>query len=62
MDKTTISEFWRGRVVFEAATLFDDNPGHVVGFVRNTDGKFYIRVEFVNGDRYNLLPDELEFQ
>jgi len=55
-----LSIFWRGRVVIEKDPLWEENPGHVVGFVKNNDsGEVLIRVEFANGDRYNLHPDEL---
>jgi len=55
-----LSIFWRGRVVVEKDPLCEDNPGHVVGFVRDEDqNTVLIRVEFANGDRYILHPDEL---
>lgn len=55
-----LSIFWRGRVVVEKDPLWENNPGHVIGFVRNDDGTdVLVRVEFANGDRYNVHPDEL---
>ena len=59
-DKYTWGEFWRGRVVIEKDPLWEDNPGHVVGFSRSDEGEVFIRVEFANGDRYNLNPEDLE--
>jgi len=55
-------EFWRGRVVVEKDPLWEDNPGHVVGFVKLDDGQVLVRVEFANGDRYNVDPTELHKQ
>jgi hypothetical protein len=59
IDKQSIRQFWRGRVVLEMEPSVEDNPGHVIGFIMKND-QFLIRVEFANGDRYNVLPDELE--
>lgn len=56
---TIWKQFWRGRVVVEKDPLWEDNPGHVVGFEKK-DGHVLVRVEFANGDRYNLHPDELD--
>lgn len=53
-----ISQFWRGRVVIEVGPTKEENPGHVVGFVKKDD-EVLIRVEFANGDRYNVSPDDL---
>jgi len=53
-------QFQRGVVVIEKEPLWEDNPGHVVGFVRDDDGHVLIRVEFANGDRYNVHPSELD--
>lgn len=59
IDKQSVRQFWRGRVVLETDPLMENNPGHVIGFIMRND-KFHIRVEFANGDRYNVLPDDLE--
>jgi hypothetical protein len=57
-DFNEYGKFWRGRVVIEERHLADNNPGHVIGFA--SDGNtVYIRVEFANGDRYNVRPYEL---
>ena len=60
--KSIWMEFWRGRVVVEKDPLWEDNPGHVVGFVKLDDGQVLVRVEFANGDRYNVDPLELHKQ
>jgi hypothetical protein len=62
-DLNIIKEFHKGRVVVER--LWDNpdsanNPGHVVGFVSDSNGKVVIRVEFANGDRYNVSPEDLD--
>ena len=57
-DFNEYRKFWRGRVVIEEYHLNDDNPGHVISFVKQ-DNQVLIRVEFANGDRYNLRPNEL---
>lgn len=54
-----LSIFWRGRVVIEKDPLWENNPGHVVGFGKDSDSTITIRVEFANGDRYNVHPDYL---
>lgn len=59
-DNFVLCKFWRGRVVVERDPLWEDNPGHVVGFVRNDEGTVLVRVEFANGDRYNVRPDDLD--
>lgn len=58
LEEVKIGRFWRGCVVIERQPLEDNNPGHVIGFVKNHD-QVLVRVEFANGDRYNLKPDEL---
>lgn len=57
-DYNRYKPFWRGRVVVERDPGHENNPGHVIGFTMK-DGVVLIRVEFANGDRYNVLPDEL---
>lgn len=58
MNEDIIKEFWRGRVVVEVDPMHENNPGHVIQ-LHMMDATITIRVEFANGDRYNLFPDEL---
>lgn len=58
-DIYTWGKFWQGQVVIEKDPLWEDNPGHVSGFVK-IDDQVLIRVNFANGDRYNVLPEELD--
>ncbi len=58
-NPSTIGKFWRGRVVVERDDLRGDNPGHVVKFTMNTDDEILVRVEFANGDCYNVAPGDL---
>jgi hypothetical protein len=53
-----MGQFWRGRVVLEREPAHWNNPGHVIGFEMK-DGQWLVRVEFANGDRYNVLPGDL---
>ena len=53
-----IGKFWRGRVVIEHDDLRGENPGHVVKFVKNGD-YVLVRVEFANGDCYNVALGDL---
>ena len=52
--------FKAGAVVVEKESDIDDNIGHVKRFVLSHQGIITIRVQFANGDCYNLEPDELE--
>lgn len=55
-DYDRYKPFWRGRVVVEPG--HENNPGHVVGFSSNGE-EVFVRVEFANGDRYNVSLDGL---
>lgn len=59
--RDTLGLFWRGRVVvITGEDSWENNLGHVVGFVKEGSGEVLIRVDFANGDRYDVLPEELE--
>jgi hypothetical protein len=55
-----IKQFYKGRVVHERLALEVLNPGHVVGFTVDYNDKVNILVEFANGDRYNVAPEDLQ--
>jgi hypothetical protein len=60
-DIYVLCKFWQGRVVIERDPLWEENPGHVVGFAKDpVTSEVLVRVEFANGDRYNVRPDELD--
>ena len=54
-----IKQFYKGRVVIERLAPEVLNPGHVVGFATDSTNKVNIQVEFANGDRYNVAPEDL---
>lgn len=59
MSSQDLAQFTIGRVVSDTGDTDQHlNPGHVIGFSMAND-KIHVRVQFANGDRYNVLPSEL---
>jgi hypothetical protein len=52
------AQFNAGQAVIERDFTDDKNPGHVIGFQKVGD-EVFVRVQFANGDRYNVAPEEL---
>jgi hypothetical protein len=58
-----ISDLWRGRVVKEKNTEWQDNPGHVVKFDLEYDGStVLVCVEFALGGQYLIHPSKLDVE
>lgn len=53
-----IQQFTRGRVV-TGNTVLGPLVGHVVGFRTNADDRVLVIVDWCDGDRYSVIPEDL---
>ena len=63
--KKNLSQFWKGRVVFDRNDKEYENPGHIVSFVwirsQFSDGILGVRVSWVDDSRSSSTLDDLVF-
>lgn len=59
MNRSILKKFIRGAVVIERGLAHTNNPGHVAGFELQGD-EVLIKVDFANGDRFCLAPQDLD--